>query len=266
MRNKILLLSLVLLSSRGLTRAANIPYSNSGAWESPEDFRIEITASSWLINSSGTISSSTTPINLVRDLGVKQQQPNFYGKLVFKPRRKHRIVVEGIPFSLNGYNTSPRSFTYRNRTFSVLETLKSSANADYIFGGYQYDVVSGPTGHIGITAGAALLSGTGTMTAVQSNVTATRSGVGAIPLVGTEFRVFPLRNRGWLNVNGSLRGMELGQYGHYLEGSLNGGVWIGSIGVEAGYRAIDTHLAQANSSTGVFARLSGPVFSVNWRW
>lgn len=50
--------------------------------ESPESFHVELTGSAWLVNSGGAIQASGSPINLVTDLGVYQQQPTFFGRRV----------------------------------------------------------------------------------------------------------------------------------------------------------------------------------------
>ena len=74
------------------TLHAGSTWNNS---ESPENFRIEVTGSAWLVDSAGTIQANGTPVDLISDLGAEQQKPSFYGRLVFKPEQKHRIVVEG---------------------------------------------------------------------------------------------------------------------------------------------------------------------------
>ena len=86
----------------------------------------------------GTALLPSSVINLVSDLGVKQREPTFYGRLIMKPGRKHRIVVEGTPVKLHGMNTVSRTVIYRGQTFTVGETLESSADVNYFFGGYQY--------------------------------------------------------------------------------------------------------------------------------
>ena len=48
----------------------------------------------------GVIQADGSPVNLVEDVGVYQEQPTFFGRLVFNPGRKHRIIVEGTPFRL----------------------------------------------------------------------------------------------------------------------------------------------------------------------
>jgi hypothetical protein len=235
--------------------------------EGPEDFRIEITGSAWIVNSAGHIQANGSPIDLVSDLGAQQQQPTFYGQVVFKPARKHRIVLEGTPFQIQGYNTINRTVYYRGQAFNVSQSVKSSADLTYFFGGYQYDVLTGPMGHLGFSAGAAYLSATGSITAVQTNTVASKSEVIGLPLAGMDFRVFPVPGHRLVEVEGGIRGMGFGDYGHYVEASAHGGVSLGPITVLAGYRGVNVDLHEStNGGSGMFARLQGPIFSLRWHW
>jgi hypothetical protein len=234
--------------------------------ESPENFRIEITGAGWLVNPSGTIQSNGTPVNLVSDLGAQQNQPTFYGQLIFKPGRKHRIVVEGTPFRINGYNTVNRSISYHGQTFNFSDTLQSTAEINYFFGGYQYDVLSGPKGHLGFSVGAAYLNATGTIQSVQASTMATKSETLGLPLAGADFRVFPVPGHRIVEVEGGLRGMGAGSYGHYVEGTGNGGLCFGPVAVLAGYRQVNALFQDSSQSSGVNVRLRGPIFSMLWRW
>jgi hypothetical protein len=238
----------------------------SGSNENPENFRIEITGAGWLVNTGGTIQSNGSPVDLVSDLGAQQRQPTFYGQLVFKPGRKHRIVFEGTPFEINGYNTVNRSITYHGQTFNFSQTLQSSADINYFFGGYQYDVLSGPMGHLGFSVGAAYLSATGTIQAVQTSTIASKSETLGLPLAGADFRIFPIPGHRIIEVEGGLRGMGAGSYGHYVEGTANGGVCFRSVAFLAGYRQVNALFQDTNNSSGVNVRLRGPIFSMLWRW
>src|ERR1700733_1276153 len=104
----------------------------------PEAFKIELTGSLWIRDTGGTLAGSGTTLNLVGDLGAKQQVQTFFGKLVFKPGYKHRIVVEGTPLHMDGSHTSTQVFTYGDQTFTVSEPLATHADLSYIFAGYQY--------------------------------------------------------------------------------------------------------------------------------
>ncbi len=264
MQKVLLCLALTTLSSTVGARAANIPETTGG---SPEDFRIEITGAGWLLDSGGSIRDAGNVIDLNSDLAVQQQQPTFYGKLVFKPGRKHRIVVEGTPFGLSGNNNVSRAITYRGQTFTVDQTIRSVADLTYLFAGYQYDVWSGPAGHLGFSVGGAYLAATGTIAEVQTATTATKTETLGLPLAGAEFRIFPVPGHRWLDIDGGVRGMGLGSYGHYVEATGNGGFWLGPVGIQAGYRAVNADLHETTQlANGLAVRLKGPIFSVVWKW
>jgi hypothetical protein len=242
--------------------------SAASASEDPEDFKIEVTGAAWLVDSSGTIQANGTPIDLITDLGAEQQQPTFYGQFVVKPGRRHRIVLEGTPFRISGYNTVNRTIVYRGQTFNVNETVRSSADLNYFFAGYQYDVLSGRMGHLGFSVGGAYLGTTGIITEVEGGTTASKTEIIGLPLAGAEGRIFPIRGHKVLTIQGDVRGMGVGAYGHYLEASGSGGISMGPITVLAGYRTVnaDIHTASSSNPEGVDAHLKGPIFSLQWRW
>ncbi len=198
---------------------------------------------------------------------MKQRQPTFYGRLVIKPSRKHRIVIEGTPIRLDGTNTINRTVIYHGQTFTAGQTLQSSADVNYFFGGYQYDVVSVPAGHLGFSVGGAYLNATGTIHGVQSGLVATKSETLGMPLAGAEGRVFVIPGRKLLEIDGAVRGMAFGGYGHYVEGTVNGGIGFGPLTFQAGYRAESADLHSTSvSGNGVDVHFRGPIFSVQARW
>jgi hypothetical protein len=239
----------------------------AGGSEDPENFHIEVTAGGWLVDTGGQIQANGSPIDLVTDLNAGQRQGTFYGQLVFKPARKHRIVVEGTPFRINGLKSVSRSIVYRGQTFTVNQTVRSSASLDYAYAGYQYDVLSGPKGHLGFSVGAAYLGATGLLQAVETNVSATKTQQVALPLAGTDFRIFPIPGHKFFEVEGGIRGMAFGDYGYFAEATGSGGLVLGHVTLLAGYRAVNTEIyVTSNGGSGITARLHGPIFSGMFRW
>ncbi len=241
--------------------------------DDPENFKIEVTGAAWTVNASGQLLIDGTSFDLVHELAVGQNQPTFYGKLVVKPGRRHRIVVEGTPFRLSGYNSVDQTFLFRGRQYPVNATVSSSAELNYLFAGYQYDVISRPMGHLGFSVGGAYLSAAGR---VQANTNSLLGGVSdtysktetvGLPLTGVEFRVFPIPHHPIIEINGEARGMGFGSYGHYVEGGGNGGINLGHFAIEAGYRAVvaDIH-STSQTPSGIFAHLHGPIYSVVFRY
>jgi len=235
--------------------------------EGPEDFRFEITGSAWLTGPTGKIRADGTPIDFVSDLAAGSKQPRFYGGLVFKPGRKHRLILEGTPLSFSGRNTIDRSIVFLNHTYSVSQNVVTNANMNYAFGGYQYDPIVGAYGHVGLQVGVACFNVQGTLHGIESGLSETKSAQTPIPLVGTEFRVFPIPHHKLIEVQGMLRGLPAGDYGYFLEGGGSGGLRLGPISVLAGYREMFANVHQDNAlRNGVAVHLKGPIFSVQWQW
>lgn len=235
--------------------------------ENLESYRLEIAGSSWLLNTAGNVQSGGAAIDFIHDLGFEQQRPTFYGKIVFKPGRKHKIVLEGSPLTFNGLNTIHRSVTYEHQNFNVDETLKTNADLTYLYGGYQYDLLSGRWGHFGLSAGAAYVNATAMILSTTEATTAMRNQKLGLPLAGTDFRIFPLPGHKWVGVDGGIRGMSFGQYGHFAEGTANAGVWLGPFILRGGYQVINAMLQETGSNAGgITARMKGPIFSLGFNW
>ena len=230
-----------------------------------EKSKLEITGSFWRMDTAGTLQAAGTPLNLQTDLGVKQAQSTFTGKLVFKPGRKHKILVEGTPYRLDGAQALTRTVTYQGQTYNLNDRITSKASVDSVYGGYQYDFVSNPMGHLGFNVGAAYLNAAGSVTSTTTNVTASKSITVGLPLAGVEFRVFPVRKKILVEFNGEVKGMALGSYGRFVQATGNVGVGWGPILFEAGYRIADFDLHSGNSTTIVAPRFTGPIFSVVFR-
>jgi hypothetical protein len=235
--------------------------------EGPEDYRIELSASLWRMNSNGTLHSDGTYINFLTDLGVAQHQSIFDGRLTFKFKPKLRFVVEGMPLSIHGLNTVNQTITYFGQQYSVSDTLQSSAQINYIYAGLHRDWYNGSYGRFGSSIGAAYLGLSGSLQAQQSGMYEKGSTPFGLPFVGVDFRIYPIRNRRWLAIEGAVRGMPAGSYGHWVEANGGVGTFVGPIGLQLGYREmlIDLHETGANPN-GFNIRFYGPMATVFWNW
>ena len=231
-----------------------------------EDFHLEVTAALW-------VGTAAAPFNRVSprwiyeaDLGVRQNRPQFAGSLVFKPARRHRLIVEGAPYHLAGDNQLTRQFTFSGQTYTLQDRVVSDADIEFVFGGYQYDVVSNPRGHLGFQGGVAYVDATGTVRSQTFGFFGTITQSFPFPVAGTEFRLFLIPGSTVLNVNGGVKGMTLGDYGHFVEGGINGGVGLGRhVTVQAGYRVADADVHRKDQTRGFTPRFSGAIFSVQFR-
>jgi hypothetical protein len=235
--------------------------------EGPEDYRIELNANLWRMNTNGTLHSDGMPINLLTDLGVGQRQRIYDGRLVWKFKRKYRFVLEGTPLSIQGLNTVNRSVSYFGQQYSVSETLKSSAKINYVYAGLHHDWYSGRMGRFGSSLGAAYLGLSGSIQAEQSGVSKKNSTPAGLPFAGVDFRFYLIPNKRWIALEGTVRGLPAGGYGHWLEGSGGVGGFVGPIGMQIGYREMLINFHQTGiNANGINLRFYGPMASVFWSW
>jgi hypothetical protein len=245
----------------------SIGFAASAADAAAENFKFELSGSAWILNPSGQIQANGAPIDLVKDLAAQQNQPTFFGQFVFKPGRRHRIVVEGSPLRLGGTNTLSRTIVYHDEIYHVNETVTWNSSLNYAFGGYQYDVLSNPAGHLGFSIGGAYLGGTAEIHTVPNGISSSKSQSIGLPLAGAEFRVFPIPHHSLFEINGSARGIAVGSYGHYIEGTGSAGLLLGHVALEGGYRAVNANLHDTKEGgSGLFLHLNGPIVSLVVRY
>jgi hypothetical protein len=238
----------------------------AAAQEGPENFRVELTASAWLVNPSGMIQSGITPIDLRGDLQLEQSQPHFFGKLVVKPGRRHRLMIEGIPYRLSGAAPISRQIVFAGRTYSIQDFVTSTVDIDYIAGAYQFDVLSRARGHFGLLAGVGYGDATGVFASRNFGFRGSEHQSFPFPQVGAEGRALLLPHRNLLEVDGELKGMALGSYGHYLQFAIHGGINTGRhLTIQAGYMLADADVHRADQTRGFQPRFQGPVFGIQLR-
>jgi len=239
-----------------------------GAAQAPDDFeqfRIEITGSYWRLNPTGNVQTSSTEVDLRSDLGIRGQKGHGLFKVAVKPARKHRILFETVPYRLKGHNTITRTFEFGGRTYTGQDTIDSDARINYLFGGYQYDFVSRPQGHVGVQVGAGYFDATATVTS-QRFGSSTEDGKAPTPLIGVEFRSFPIRGKNAFNLNGHVKGMTFGSYGHYIQSDLNAGFGIGRhLTLQAGASVVDADVHRKDRTRGFRLQFIGPTLSVQVR-
>jgi len=230
-----------------------------------EDFHVEFTASYWLLSTTGNIQSGSTSVGLEPDLGIRRNASHFLGKLVLKPARKHRLFFEMVPYRLGGSNVLSRTIEFGGETYNVQEAITSRAEINYLFGGYQYDVVRRRNGHFGILAGVGYMDANGTITGATAGTASEKIQV-PVPLAGAEFRVFPLRASNRLNFNGEFKGMSFGRFGNYFQAAFNVGVSFGRhVTVQAGYAFQPLDLHEEDRTRRVNPQFRGPLVSLQFR-
>src|SRR5438034_8794384 len=126
----------------------------SATAQSAEKYGYEFSAGLWPMSPSGNVLSHGTATDFRSDLGVNSRvHPMF--KAMIKTAERHGFTFEFVPYRLNGDNTLTRSFRFSGRDYPTQDKIHSEASVNYIFGGYQYDLVSAPRGYLELIAGVA---------------------------------------------------------------------------------------------------------------
>lgn len=236
------------------------------AQEDPEESRVEAILSTWRTSVTGTLQSGILPVDLHRDLNL-QPAWTFYGKLTFKPGRRHRIFAEGSPYAFDGTNALTRTINFRGVDYTVSDRVTSSADMTWINAGYQFDLLSRPQGHFGLQISGAYVDASGRIRSETTGIQASRSQQLGLPLAGAEFRAWLLPGRRLLSVDGQVKGMAFGGYGHFVQAMGGVGVGIRRLTVRAGYGVLDAdiHESRSTSPPGIAPRFAGPMLSLELR-
>ena len=71
-----------------------------------------------------------------------------------------------------------------------------------------------------------------------------------------------------LSVSGEIKGMALGDYGQFIQGSVLAGVGWRGLSFQAGWQILDADIHEANGSmnpAGIAPRITGPMLGIQFR-
>jgi hypothetical protein len=207
-----------------------------------------------------------------RDFAFNQYS-TFLGKADWKFTRKNHLYLSVAPFNQSNQAVLNRTITFRGQTYSVGATARGEIEATLFAPGYQYDILRGRRGHLGIgvqvdlfrTTGristAAQVTGAGVHQAASSS---SASLLAPIPVAGPEFRLY-LTKSPRLFVNGQVFGMYFFGYGNFVSTTDYLGVALSkSLSNNAGY-AIGSRLRVKDTSSRVGLNLiqKGPIVGMD---
>jgi hypothetical protein len=236
------------------------------AQDNLEDFRVEFTGYYWRVNVQGTVTAGSAPVDLVNDLGIRKPASSFAGRLVFRVGGRHRIVIAGVPYRFKGTNRLTREVEFAGRRYSVSESITSRAEINQIFGGYQYDIAGSPKGHLGVVFGANYLDAFASARSTNRDISETSQARIPIPVIGFEGRRFVSEGMLPINVNGEIKGMNLGKYGRYVEAQGNIALGLGSIvALQFGYALLDADIRRDSTGDAFTPTFRGPTVSLQLR-
>jgi len=268
--------SRVLSFSVGLFIAAvaTVPGARAADYDLDE-YKVRLTGMWFFTNPTGTVQASGTNPNGSFDISKTfgfNSYSTFAGKVDWKFTRKNHLYVAISPFNQTRSTVLNRTIDFQGQTFNVgLTTSAKLTNWAYA-PGYQYDIIRGDRGHLGIAvqvdifdttaklSAAAQVTGDGTHYEARS---ASGSLVAPIPVAGPDVRFYILPK---FYVDGNLYGMYLFGYGNFVSTTDTVGVCLGKhVSLRAGWQLGSRLIVNnKNDRIGVQLTQKGPVAGIEF--
>lgn len=201
------------------------------------------------------------------------QYSTFLGKADWKFTRRNHLYLSGASFNQSNEAVLNRTIIFRGQNFAVGATASGQLQARLYAPGYQYDILRGSRGHLGIGVQLNIFDTTGSIRAAaqaistgvhQTAAAANASLLAPLPTIGPEFR-FYLTKSSRLFLNGQAYGMYFGGYGHFISTTDYLGVAVSkSLSINAGY-AIGSQLKVKDTSSrmGINLVQKGPIVGLD---
>jgi hypothetical protein len=242
-----------------------------------DSYKIRLTGLWWFSNPTGSFqtqgtTSANNSFDLSKDFGFASYS-TFSGKVDWRFKRKHHLLVGIFPISSSRTSTLNRTFTFQGQTFDAgAETsadLESSAYAP----GYQYDIIrrnrivfSIPV-QVFLGNVSAKLTATGNVNGSSATKSASGSIFAALPVAGPAVRWYPTHTSRY-SLDGGLQGMYFFGYGNFLTVKAAAGIGLTRhLKFIAGYqlgrrlKVNDTH-----SRIGILLIQKGPTAGLEASW
>jgi hypothetical protein len=229
-----------------------------------ETYHVEFGVGLWspepnMVVSSEALGLIGSQIDAVNDLGMQKGTFKEF-RLVLRPAKKHKFLLDYIPVSYSAESTLKRSIVFNGVVYNVGLPVNSSLTWKMLHFGYEYDFIYRDRGFVGL-----ILQGKYTDVEVnlRNPLNSDYAHVRApIPAIGGIVRVYPFANVG---LTGQVTGFKLptsvdaqNRYdGKYIDFDLYATLnFTDKVGVQGGYRS-QTVDYRVRADTGNF-ELKGP--------
>jgi len=228
---------------------------------------IEFEGRYWMPTLSGLINKGDglagTDINLVDDLGIKEDQEFFVGKATLKFFGRNKIRLSYLPLSIDGSKVITRSFNFKGREYRVNTLVNSSVDANILKIGYGLDLISNPIASLGLFVDLNYADVSASINAPDLGFLESGSVTGYLPAIGVGGRVYLIPAR--LSLSAEVEGLLVSNIGRYIEAEGSAEyVIITNLGLSLGYKIIDLK-AEKDDDKGELT-LRGPYFSAFLRF
>lgn len=247
-----------------------ISYSEESKQSNPSNpgpIGIELEGRYWMPALSGLINKGDglvgTDINLIDDLGIKEDQRFFMGKAALKFFGRNKLRLSYLPISIDGSKVITRSFNFKGREYTINTLVNSSVDASIFKIGYGLDLISNPLASLGVFIDLNYADVSASINAPDLGFLESGSVTGYLPAIGIGGRVYLIPRK--LSLSAEVEGLLVSNIGRYIEaeGSIDY-VTFTNLGLSLGYKTIDLR-AEKDNDKGELT-LSGLYLSVFLRF
>lgn len=240
-------------------------------------YKIRLTGLWWFSNPTGSFhGQGTTSVSgsfdLSKDFGFGSYS-TFSGRVDWRFKRKHHLIVGIFPISNSRTTTLDRTFTFQGQTFDAGAKTAATIDSSLYAPGYQYDIIrrnriifSIPV-QVFLGTVSAALTATGTVNGLSATKSASGSIFAALPVAGPEVRWYPTHTSRY-SVDGAIQGMYFFGYGNFLTAKASAGVALNShVNFRAGYQlGRRLKVNDTDSRIGLLLIQKGPIAGLEASW
>jgi hypothetical protein len=240
-------------------------------------YKIRLTGLWWFSNPTGSFqaqgtTSMTGSFDLSKDFGFASYS-TFSGKVDWRFKRKHHLIVGIFPNSSSRTNTLSRTFTFQGQTFEAGAKTSANLSTSAYAPGYQYDIIRRNRIILSIPVQvflgnvSATLTATGTLNGSSATKSASGSIFAALPVAGPAVRWYPTHTSRY-SVDGGLQGMYFFGYGNFLTVKASAGIALNRhLNFRGGYQlGRRLKVNDTNSRIGLVLIQKGPVAGLEASW
>jgi hypothetical protein len=240
-----------------------------------DNYRWRVQGNWWFSHPSGYFGTNNSDnyFNIDHDFGFGDYS-TFAGKVDWRFGRKHHLLFAVSSFNNSKTATLTRTIDFQGQEFVIGAQVDSTLKSLVFAPGYQYDIIRGDHGFLGLEVDFNLLDTeatlklAGTANGQSGSTSASKSFLAPLPSVGPVGRWYPLHDSNRLSLEGSLTGMSFFGYGNFLRGHADVNLGVTShMTLKAGY-AMGSRLSIHGTFDEIALQLTqkGPTAGLEFSW
>lgn len=240
-------------------------------------YKIRLTGLWWFSYPTGSFqargtTSANNSFDLSKDFGFASYS-TFAGKVDWRFKRKHHLLLGIFPISSSRTTTLNRTFTFQGQTFDAGVKASADIESSAYAPGYQYDIIRRNRIILAIPVQvflgnvSAKLTATGTLNGSSATKSSSGSIFAALPVAGPAVRWYPTHTSRY-SMDGGLQGMYFFGYGNFLTVKTSAGIDLHRhLSFRAGYQlGRRLKVNDTNSRIGILLIQKGPVAGLEASW